>query len=175
MWCSRRPGISQQSSPINVISILGCAHQTHLSLVHLLMQPHFWLISVYLNNAVACIYFRLDGLQSFSKKYKDLGVLLIYYPFFLDLKPGIGRNSGPTGPPRIPGTPGTLSWIFVGPAISVLDYPTHCKPSPRPSPSIGMLFLALWALFWCSINSTTTCCPSTFFAIGAPIFILSKI
>ena len=75
VWCSRRPGIGQQSSPINVISILGCAHQTRLSLVYLLVQPHFWLVSVYLNDEVACIYTRLDVLQSFSEKYKDLGVL----------------------------------------------------------------------------------------------------
>ena len=75
VWCSRRPGIGQQNSPINVISILGCAHQTRLSLVYLLVQLHFWLVSVHLNNAVACIYTRLDGLQSFSEKHKDLGVL----------------------------------------------------------------------------------------------------
>jgi len=75
VWCSRRPGIGQQSSPINVISILGRVHQTCLSLVYLLVQPHFWPVSVHLNDAVACIYTRLDGLQSFSKKYKDLGVL----------------------------------------------------------------------------------------------------
>ena len=75
MWCSRRPGIGQQSNPINVISILGRAHQTRLSLVHLLVQPHFWLVSVHLNDVVACIYIGLDSLQSFSKKNKDLGVL----------------------------------------------------------------------------------------------------
>jgi len=75
VWCSSRPGIGQQSSPINVISILGRAHQSHLSLVYPLVQPHFWLISVHLNDAVTCIYIRSDGLQSFSKKYEDLGVL----------------------------------------------------------------------------------------------------
>ena len=75
MWCSSRPGIGQQSSPINVISILGRAHQSRLSLVYLLVQPHFWPISVHLNDAVTCIYIRSDGLQSFSKKYEDLGVL----------------------------------------------------------------------------------------------------
>jgi len=62
-------------SPINLISILGRAHQTRLSLVYLLVQLHFWLVSVHLNDAFACIYIRLDGLQSFSKKYEDLGVL----------------------------------------------------------------------------------------------------
>ena len=67
--------VGQQSSPINLISILGRAHQTRLSLVYLLVQPHFWLVSVHLNDAIACIYIRLDGLQSFSEKYKDLGVL----------------------------------------------------------------------------------------------------
>ena len=75
MWYSRRPGIGQQNSPINVISILGRAHQTRLSLVYLLVQPHFWLVSVHLNNVVAFIYIGLDGLQSFSEKNKDLGVL----------------------------------------------------------------------------------------------------
>ena len=75
VWCSRRPGIGQQSGPINVISILGHAHQTRLSLVHLLVQPHFWLVSVHLNDAVACIYIILDDLQSFSEKTEDLGVL----------------------------------------------------------------------------------------------------
>jgi len=75
VWYSRRPGIGQQNSPINVISILGCAHQTCLSLVYLLVQPHFWLVSVHLNDAIVCTYIRLDGLQNFSEKYKDLGVL----------------------------------------------------------------------------------------------------
>jgi len=75
VWYSRRPGIGQQNSPINVISILGRAHQTRLSLVYLLVQPHFWLVSVHLNDAVACIYIRLDDLQSFSEKTEDLGVL----------------------------------------------------------------------------------------------------
>jgi len=51
-----------------VISILGRAHQTRLSLVYLLVQPHFWLVSVDLNDAVALIYTRLDGLQKFSEK-----------------------------------------------------------------------------------------------------------
>jgi len=75
VWYSRRLGIGQQNSPINVISILGRAHQTRLSLVYLLVQPHFWLVSVRLNDTVACIYIRLDGLQSFSEKTEDLGVL----------------------------------------------------------------------------------------------------
>ena len=82
VWCSRRLGIGQQSSPINVISILGRAHQTRLSLVHLLVQLHFWLVSVHLNNAVACIYIRLDGLQSFSKKQQRFGCAMNILHFF---------------------------------------------------------------------------------------------
>jgi len=68
-------------------------------------------------------------------------------PIFLDLKPGVGRNSGPTGPPRSPGTPGTPSWIFVGPAISVSGHPAHCTPPPSPSPPVGTLFLAFMGAF----------------------------
>jgi len=64
-----------QNSPINVISILGSAHQTRLSLAHLLVQAHFLLVSLHLNDAVVCIYTRFDSSQSFSRKYAELDVL----------------------------------------------------------------------------------------------------
>ena len=89
MWCSRRPGIGQHSSPINMISILGSAHQSRLSLAHLLVQTHFLLVSLHLNDAVVCIYTRFDGSQNFSRKYAELGVLLIYYLFISIFSPGL--------------------------------------------------------------------------------------
>jgi len=58
-----------------MISILGHAHQSRLSLAHLLVQAHFLLVSLHLNDAVICIYTRFDGSQNFSQKYAELDVL----------------------------------------------------------------------------------------------------
>ena len=99
MWCSRRPGIGRQSSPINLISILGSAHQTRLSLAHLLVQAHFLPVSLHLKDAVVCIYTRFDGSQSFSEKYQELGVLLIYYLFISIFSPGLVAILGQPGIP----------------------------------------------------------------------------
>jgi len=96
----------------------------------------------------SCFYLHwIRWFTKFQRKKQRFGCAMNILPIFFYLKPGVGRNSGPTGPPRIPGTPGTPSWNFVGPAISVSGHPAYCKPSPRPSPPVGMLFLAFMGAF----------------------------
>jgi len=73
-----------------------------LSLVYLLVQAHFLLVFLHLNNAIICIYIRLDDSQSFIQKYRDLVVLLIFYLFISIFHQGLVAILGQLGLPTPP-------------------------------------------------------------------------
>ena len=86
-----------------------------LSLVYLLVQAHFLLVFLYLNDAVICIYIRLDDSRSFVQKYWDLVVLLIFYLFISIFHQGLVAILGQ------PGLPTLLEYLERHPSINFGD------------------------------------------------------
>ena len=72
------------------------------SLVYLLVQAHFLLVSLHLNDAGVCRYIRFDDSQSFSRKYEELQVLLIFYLFISIFRRGLVAIPGQPGIPAAP-------------------------------------------------------------------------